>query len=105
MCEDECLSENNDNYCGRTDHFTNFAILLGAGIGNDGGCGDGNYQYVTGDWFGDLMLVMSICLLLIIICCVIGFIFTVVPPFKRIMYGKEGYRIVSLRQASAVISS
>lgn len=33
-CEDTCLEHNDDGrYCGRTDHFTNFALLLRADSG------------------------------------------------------------------------
>jgi hypothetical protein len=33
-CQDECLKENGDLLCGKTDHFTSFAILLGGGKGS-----------------------------------------------------------------------
>lgn len=39
VCEDPCLKENNGLLCGKSDHFTNFAILLGANFGED--CDDG----------------------------------------------------------------
>lgn len=41
-CEDSCVDEQDDNfYCGNTDHFTNFALLLGATEEDE--CDDVNY--------------------------------------------------------------
>jgi hypothetical protein len=39
-CEDTCLSEKDKMLCGSTSHFTNFAILLSGGQGENGSCGD-----------------------------------------------------------------
>ena len=100
ICEDTCLAEPENGYCGRTRHFTNFAILLAGAFGEEETCGQG-YGYVTGDWFGDLMLVMSIAIALIIVCLFLACLLTTLKPCKKLLYGREGYRIVSLRVASS----
>lgn len=41
VCEDKCISSDNGKYCGTTDHFTSFAILLDGGNGT-GGCDSDN---------------------------------------------------------------
>ncbi|MCB9727208.1 MAG: hypothetical protein H6744_21665 [Deltaproteobacteria bacterium] len=39
-CEDPCLKKKGGTLCGQTDHFTNFALLLGGGYGgNEDVCG------------------------------------------------------------------
>ena len=41
-CEDQCLEEEDGLLCGTTDHFTNFAILVGGGKGSsEDPCTDG----------------------------------------------------------------
>jgi len=37
-CEDHCLTSRNHEFCGETEHFTNFAVLF-QGIA-DGGCNE-----------------------------------------------------------------
>ncbi len=51
-CEDECLTKGNDGLlCGSTSHFTNFAILLVGGRGNETKCTD-SYIRSTGGTLG-----------------------------------------------------
>ena len=94
-CEDRCLKEKNDNeekedlLCGETNHLTNFAILFsGAGLG--GGCGDDNFDYTV--------LYLSIGFAVLICCLAFLFIFsTYTRPMRRLLLGKEAYRIYKLR--------
>ena len=37
-CQDKCLSRENNQYCGTTDHLTSFALLLQGGGNNGGKC-------------------------------------------------------------------
>ena len=43
-CVDECLKKRNGLKCGRTNHFTQFALLLG--VGSDKSCGSGEEDRV-----------------------------------------------------------
>ena len=36
LCEDECITSQNDLFCGETDHLTNFALLLSGGKPDEG---------------------------------------------------------------------
>jgi len=48
VCEDECLTNKDGQMCGKTTHFTNFAILLGGS--NAGGKCDSDAAYFTGSF-------------------------------------------------------
>lgn len=95
-CVDKCVKEKDNKICGTTDHFTNFAILLG-GAGGD--CGD-DAQYVTGDATGDLLLVLGLVVLFFAICVMVYVIVTYVPFCHQFFYGFEGSRVRSLRHTS-----
>lgn len=104
-CEDPCLQKNSDGLlCGNTDHFTNFALLLNGGSGKNKGCGSDSDKWITGSGYGDLILVLSCALF----CIAFGIIFiiavNVVPPVKRIAYGREGMRIAKSRDVSRIRS-
>jgi hypothetical protein len=96
ICQDKCLKKNSNNQlCGKTDHFTSFAILLGAGIRE---CGD-DYAYVTGSFGGDLILVGCIAA----IVCLMGVLLVIMsytPCGKKLLFGKEGLRVTNLRAVS-----
>ena len=87
--------------CGKTDHFTNFAILLGGGIsgGKKGQCDESSDRgYILGNWENDLILTASVIGAVIVIGIVI-IVATSFGPLKRLLYGKEGARILQLRSA------
>lgn len=89
-CEDECLERNDqDQLCGETTHFTNFAILLAGGGSADGKCGSSTNDFITGEWWGDLTLTAS----LVGFCLLFGIAFILlalfVPPFGKLFFGQE----------------
>ena len=95
-CEDRCVKKNNDGLvCGKTNHFTNFAILLS---GVEGGC-DESEDYVTGSYYGDLIMVACFVGVMILICCIVIGIATFSNRISRAVYGDEGHRIRTLRKA------
>ena len=93
ICQDKCLEKNSNNQiCGKTDHFTSFAILLGGGLGE---CGD-DYPYVTGSFQGDLILVGSVAAF----CVMVGvfvILLSYTPLGQQVILGQEGSRIIHLR--------
>ena len=72
LCEDSFPRLNKtDNLetfvCGKTDHFTSFAVLLsGAGKGSSDG-----YDYFTGDWRGDVGVSAFVALVLLVVGAII----------------------------------
>ncbi len=100
-CQDSCLERNNtargrEVLCGKTDHFTSFAILLAGGSVEGSGCGGDSYLYVTGTWKGDSGLVGALILLMIVIGVIlIGL--SQIKALNLVFYGKEGTRIRNIR--------
>ena len=93
VCEDKCVEKNSAGLiCGDTDHFTSFAILLGAV--SEGECSDNSF--ITGSATGDLILVAS-CVALICVLCVLLVVFASTGHGRKYFLGKEGYRVYSLR--------
>jgi len=96
-CEAVCLEKKGDLLCGKTDHFTNFALLLG--MASNAAKEDCNPLdiYVMGSIENDLILITSC----VAVMCFFGFccFFIVfnVTPVTKFVYGKEGYRIKRLR--------
>ena len=86
-CEDECLEEpNRDLVCGKTKHFTNFAILL---TGTDD-CGNVDIP--------STVLYLSAAFAIVMICIVIVSVMAHRIPFvRRLILGNEAWRIESLR--------
>ena len=82
VCEDECISsDNNGKYCGTTDHFTSFAILLDGGSGT-GGCGsdDGINEIIS-------YLSLAFIILAIILVAIAGTVYEIyfrsIKAYKR----------------------
>lgn len=100
-CEDHCLNqEKNDYLCGKTNHFTSFAILFGGIAKKNGGC-KSNDDYILDNTNDDVILSFSV----LAFVCLVGLIFAIVmtmTPLKRYLYGKEGYRVYSLRHSSFI---
>jgi len=77
--------------CGKTNHLTNFAILLG-GQSSDDPCKEGE-NYFTGDALSDSMIVLGVVIFVVLLGVIIIVAFTFIPPLKRLLYGKEGMRV------------
>ena len=89
-CQDKCLSRNNGQYCGTTDHLTSFALLLQGG-GNSGGVCNSSDDYVIA-WISMALLILAI--IIVIICVILNEI-----RFKLIYQRKK--RIMSLMAGTA----
>ena len=93
-CEDRCLKKKNDRtLCGKTEHFTNFAILL-SGIDNP--CGSDNY--VTGSLKGDMLLIWLLIGLFILIWALL-MVFCRNKAIRSFFVGQESERIRTLRES------
>lgn len=104
VCEDPCLDRKStrgrDQFCGTTDHFTNFAILLMGSNGVDGDpCGSAGNNYITGTWQGDLGLVGSFTFL-VLASCFILVVLSFVPRFRIFFFGRENMRVITMRRMS-----
>jgi hypothetical protein len=66
-CQDKCLKQVSASFwCGETDHFTNFAVLLTGGSGKDGnGCGDDGEDYFAGTAIADAMISLGVGILIV----------------------------------------
>ena len=95
-CEDKCLKRKGKKLCGKTDHLTNFAILL---LGNGDGCGDED-NFMLGDAKSDGILIACIVGAVWVIL-IVGALILQSGLFTRTFYGKEGYRIKKLRSGKS----
>ena len=76
LCEDRCLDTMNDQLCGDTDHFTNFAVLFD-GIASGGNpCGETPNPYIFDELWKDLVLLVSF--VGFAICC---FLFVILASY------------------------
>ena len=117
-CEDYCLSSANaDVLCGKSDHFTSFAILLmgtqekknkkDAKENNEGSCGqsdssiENGYNTITGSLKGDSILTVSSIIMVFSIVALIGLFLFATPMGRKCVLGKEGYRLYELRARRA----
>ena len=95
-CEDRCLKKKNERtLCGKTEHFTNFAILLS---GIDDPCDDDD-NYVTGSLTGDMLLIWLLIGLFIFIWALLV-IFCRHKTLRSFFIGGEAERIMTLRRES-----
>jgi len=58
ICEDPCLRYSDGRACGKTNHFTNFAVIL-SGSGSSSGCGDTNEDWILASGWQDAILLAS----------------------------------------------
>ena len=94
-CEDDCLKQKGNTVCGKTEHFTNFAILLGGNGG--GGCeDDGDFILKNEKEDGILIAAVVAGLWSCLMCGVMVLLFT--KAGRRMLYGLEGTRIRNLRE-------
>ena len=70
VCEDPCITVNQDKeeVCGKTTHFTSFAILLSGGSGGSTRCNSSWNNYIFDEAWKDLILLVSVSIL---ICCMV----------------------------------
>lgn len=105
-CVDECLetSKNGTGYvqCGKTTHFTQFALLLTGAQGNSK-CGS-NSIFITGSGTGDAILVslVSGCIICAILACVVcvNYLAKNYRSIGILVYGEEGRRIIITRESA-----
>ena len=97
-CEDYCLHQTESGFiCGETDHFTNFAILLENGrTGSKDSCNSFSADWVTHSARGDLILIL-VCFAVVLAISIFIWFLSFFAPCKKLMFGKEGYRIVRAR--------
>lgn len=96
-CEDNCLEKNDKGqFCGNTSHFTAFSILFYGLDGPGAACASSPNPYIFEEYWQDLILIACFigasifCFCIVVICS--RFMLC-----KRIILGKEGYRIAGLR--------
>ena len=98
-CEDECLKKNkNEQFCGTTTHFTAFSVLFYGIDGPGAACSSTPNPYIFDEYWQDLILIASfigasICCFCLVAICSRFYL------CKRIILGKEGFRINKLRIA------
>ena len=88
-CEDECPDEisrgDTELMCGKTNHLTNFALLLNGKDGNGNDCDSFEGDFITGSAYGDLILFLSF--LAGAVCCVCCVILLVTfTPARKVVY-------------------
>ena len=103
-CQDRCLNDGSSNLiCGKTDHFTSFALLL---TGDNGDQCTSKFDLIFDEKWKDGVLIGSFSaaflLCLFAVCLFLAF----TPIGGRILRGEEGTRIHKLRsQANSTVSS
>ena len=104
VCEDPCLrsSENKNEVCGTTNHFTSFAILLQGGGSNDP-CGSDGDNYIFNEAWQDTVFLACFTLVMLCILIVPLFFITRTKFGRRLIYGQEAERIYRVRQSRQTI--
>lgn len=102
LCEDRCVTRQRNRICGSSGHFTNFGVLLGGASDSDSvkRCSSSN-PYITGSYWGDLLLVGGTivgAILLSLVAIIVSFQRSV----KELILGPEGTRINETRMRSRV---
>lgn len=83
-CEEDCLERENGNYCGETDHLTNFALLLG---GNGGGGADGDpCETLTPNY---LFAWLAIAAVALACCCIVLGIIAIEIRYRKKQYDQH----------------
>lgn len=94
-CEDECLKKRSNEVCGKTDHFTNFAILLTGSAAS--GCGAEDNGLIFDEIWQDILLVLVVVSVVVSACVCVCLVGMFVPGAQRLVYGEEGYRVHRMR--------
>ena len=100
-CQDKCLKQKDSSFCGKTTHFTSFAILL---TGSAGECDNNHERYIFDASWKDGLLIALTAGFIICALCIFAVIILVVPCSDRIILGKEGSRVKKLRLKSSTIA-
>lgn len=95
-CEDKCPTKRGRTFCGETTHFTNFALLLGS-VGADECRSDASEELIFDAAWKDGVLVASVAVGICFCCLVLLVLLLLVPGADRLVYGKEGMRVKTLR--------
>jgi hypothetical protein len=70
-CVDDCLEQKGDQLCGTTDHFTNFAVLIGGNTGSGSSDDPCSGEDTTDADKTYLWLSLAAVLIAIVLCCII----------------------------------
>lgn len=94
VCEDKCLKKKDDQVCGKTDHFTSFAVLLGS-FNADCGAND-NIMMFDATWKDSLLIAIT-AIVVVFTLIVIALLLAYTKPGQRLLLGSEGVRVHQLR--------
>jgi hypothetical protein len=100
-------SSSNGLLCGQTSHLTNFAILIGGG-GNSGALDDPCTQdnaYMMHSFTKHMIVLACVTGSIILVAIVIAALLSFTTPGKKMMYGKEGYRVQKTRSVGSEMYS
>jgi hypothetical protein len=100
-------SSSNGLLCGQTSHLTNFAILIGGG-GNSGSLDDPctkDDAYMMHSFTKHMIVLACVTGSIILFAIVIAALLTFTTPGKKVLYGKEGYRVQQTRSAGSEMHS
>lgn len=85
-CQDECLEQVSPSFwCGQTDHFTNFAVLLRGSKSKDrlDVCGDNSEEYFAGSAWIDGLISILVAIMVLVMISIIGLILHVIYRRKK----------------------
>lgn len=100
-CQDECLTQISPTFwCGKTNHLTNFAVLLTGR--NDQNkrlkdCSDNGEYYIFGYWIYDAILALGIAGIVVLIAVVLILVVVLIKPIDEAVRGKSNTRVQKLR--------
>ena len=100
-CQDQDLRVKKNQLCGKTDHFSSFAILLDATSGKN--CSEDGY--FTGSLVWDIVTMLSLIVVLVLAGLFLFVSSMFVKPVRRFVYGKEGNRVMELRTSERLSRS
>mmetsp|Transcript_4549 Transcript_4549/g.6819 ORF Transcript_4549/g.6819 Transcript_4549/m.6819 type:complete len:128 (+) Transcript_4549:1210-1593(+) len=98
-CEDCCLTKEDNLICGRTDHFTSFALLFVDDRAHGPGSCYFQPDYITGALGDDIILIASTIACVVAIAVVVSVVIAKVAPVRNVVFGEEGSRILRTRSA------
>ena len=106
VCEDPCLrsSENKNEVCGTTNHFTSFAILLQGGGTKKDPCGSTEHDYIFNEAWQDTVFLACFTLVMLSILIIPLALLTRTKFGRRLIYGKEASRIYRVRKVQRQFS-
>ena len=98
-CIDDNLKQNEQNFlCGKTNHFSSFAVLLnGGGSKNNNNCDDED-NYFTKSVLWDSLTIVFVVVFIICLCIIFICLIDRVSFLNKLYRGKEGMRVKKLEQ-------